>query len=92
MYHADEVRPTAPGGGGRNVRPGGGEIEFYKGGPGVHVFTREERDRMNHNIDAAAQELARKWGNRPMNAAQLRALEEQRCRMAAAYNPDVVCR
>jgi hypothetical protein len=48
---------------------------------------------MQENDRRTAQELARKWSpdGRPLNTAQLRAIENQRCLMMAAGNPNIRC-
>lgn len=67
-------------------------IEVYKATE-VKPLTREERERMNHNIDEAARELARKWSpdGRPLTPEQMTAIRNEACLVAAANNPGVRC-
>lgn len=90
IYRADTIQPHAAGS--ASSKPAH-TIQPYQGNGSIHVFTPEERARMNQNDERAAHELAKKWtGNgRDLNAAQLRAIENQRCLMMAAGNPDVRC-
>jgi hypothetical protein len=56
-------------------------------------FTPEERALMNHNIDAAAKELAKKWSpnGRGLTPEQMTAIRNQACLIVAATNPDMRC-
>lgn len=76
-------------------------VPFYRSTPvarqngsgEIHVFTPAERAQMMENDRRAAHELAQRWthNGRGLNGAQLNAIENQRCLMMAAGNPDVRC-
>lgn len=90
VYRADTIAPyrAAP----ATAAPAH-RVQPYRGGGTIHVFTPAERARMNENDRRAAHELAQKWtrNGRPLNGAQRRAIENQRCLLMAAGNPDIRC-
>jgi len=90
IYHADTVRPYVAG---SAASQSAHAVQPYRGNGSIHVFTQEERARMNRNDERAAHEIAKQWtrNGRNLNGAQLRAIENQRCLMMAAGNPDIRC-
>lgn len=89
VYTADAVRPDASDPVGAR---GSGTVQPYQAGT-AHPLTPGERQRMLENDQRAAQELARRWSpdGQPLNAAQIQAIENQRCLLMAAGNPDIRC-